>query len=136
MISKKAKYALKALRVLTRRYDTGEPVLIATIADEERIPRKFLETILLELRNHGLLKSHQGKRGGYRLHLPPGEVTFARVLRLVDGPLAPTRCVSLYFYERCEDCADERTCSLRATMEGWRDANLAVLEKKSLLDLM
>jgi Rrf2 family protein len=136
MISKKAKYALKALKVLAQSYEGRKPVLISQIAQQERIPKKFLEAILLDLRNHGILQSQKGKGGGYLLRLPPGEVTFARVLRIIDGPLAPTLCVSLYFYGRCEDCVDETTCTLRAIMEKWRDANLAVLEQKTVADLL
>lgn len=136
MISKKAKYALKALKVLAREYDSRRPVLISTIAEQERIPKKFLEAILLDLRNHGVLQSQKGKGGGYLLRVPPGEVTFSRVMRIIDGPIAPTLCVSLYFYGRCDDCADEQTCTLRSVMESWRDANLAVLDKKTLVDLL
>ncbi len=136
MISKKAKYALKALKVLAREYESRRPVLISTIAEQERIPKKFLEAILLDLRNHGVLQSQKGKGGGYLLRVPPGEVTFSRVMRIIDGPIAPTLCVSLYFYGRCDDCADEQTCTLRSVMENWRDANLAVLDKKTLLDLL
>lgn len=136
MISKKAKYALKALKVLAREYESRRPVLISTIAEQERIPKKFLEAILLDLRNHGVLQSQKGKGGGYLLRVPPGEVTFSRVMRIIDGPIAPTLCVSLYFYGRCEDCADEQTCTLRSVMENWRDANLAVLDQKTLLDLL
>ena len=136
MISKKAKYALKALKVLAREYESRRPVLISTIAEQERIPKKFLEAILLDLRNHGVLQSQKGKGGGYLLRMPPGEVTFSRVMRIIDGPIAPTLCVSLYFYGRCDDCADEQTCTLRLVMESWRDANLAVLDKKTLVDLL
>jgi Rrf2 family protein len=136
MISKKAKYALKALKVLAREYDSRRPVLISTIAEQERIPKKFLEAILLDLRNHGVLQSQKGKGGGYLLRMPPNEVTFSRVMRIIDGPIAPTLCVSLYFYGRCDDCADEQTCTLRSVMESWRDANLAVLDKKTLVDLL
>jgi Rrf2 family protein len=136
MISKKAKYALKALKVLGEVYDTQKPLLISHIAEEEHIPKKFLEAILLDLRNQGILKSQKGKGGGYSLRLPPEEITFARVLRVIDGPLAPTLCVSLHFYGKCDDCTDEHTCTLRSVLERWRDANLAVLEKTTLKDLL
>jgi Rrf2 family protein len=135
MISKKAKYALKALKVLAASFEKG-PILISQIAESEKIPRKFLEAILLELRNHGLLQSQKGKGGGYYLRLPPDQVTFAKVIRVIDGPIAPALCVSLHFYGKCDDCADEETCSLRNILEDWRDANLAVLEKKTLADLL
>ncbi len=135
MISKKAKYALKALKVLAQAFDEKKPILISQIAEKENIPKKFLEAILLELRNQGVLQSQKGKGGGYLLRIPPAEITFAKVLRLVDGPLAPTLCVSLYFYGKCDDCISEEHCGLRTVMEQWRDANLAVLEQKTLLDL-
>ncbi len=134
MISKKAKYALKALKVLAENYGKG-PVLISYIAEKEKIPRKFLEAILLDLRNSGILQSQKGKGGGYFLRVPPDEVKFSKVLRVIDGPIAPTLCVSLFFYGKCDDCADEEACALRTVMEKWRDANLAVLDETTLNDL-
>lgn len=135
MISKKAKYALKALKVLTEQYGEG-PVLISYISEKEKIPKKFLEAILLDLRNNGVLQSQKGKGGGYMLRIPPEEVTFAKVLRIIDGPISPTLCVSLYFYGKCDDCMDEEQCSLRLIMRKWRDANLAVLDETTLTDLI
>lgn len=135
MISKKAKYALKALKVLAEHYGKG-PVLISYIAEREKIPRKFLEAILLDLRNNGVLQSQKGKGGGYLLRVPPGEVKFSKVLRIIDGPIAPTLCVSLFFYGKCDDCADEETCSLRTVLTEWRDANLAVLDRTTLTDML
>jgi Rrf2 family protein len=135
MISKKAKYALKALKVLAEQYGKG-PVLISHIAEREKIPKKFLEAILLDLRNNGVLQSQKGKGGGYLLRIPPDEVKFSKVLRIIDGPIAPTLCVSLFFYGKCDDCPDEGTCSLRTVMEKWRDANLAVLDATTLTDLL
>ena len=95
MISKKAKYALKALKVLAEQYGKG-PVLISYIAEKEKIPKKFLEAILLDLRNNGVLQSQKGKGGGYLLRVPPGEVNFSKVLRIIDGPIAPALCVSTF----------------------------------------
>lgn len=135
MISKKAKYALKALKVLTREYGKG-PLLISGIAASEQIPKKFLEAILLELRNHGILQSQKGKGGGYYLRMPPEEVSFAKIIRIIDGPISPALCVSLHFYGKCDDCSDEETCSLRNTLAKWRDASLEVLENKTLVDLL
>jgi Rrf2 family protein len=135
MISKKAKYALKALKVLTEQYGQG-PVLISYISEKEKIPKKFLEAILLDLRNNGVLQSQKGKGGGYMLRIPPEDVTFAKVLRIIDGPISPTLCVSLYFYGKCDDCVDEEQCSLRLIMRKWRDANLAVLDETTLTDLV
>ena len=136
MISKKAKYALKALKVLAEAYQEKRPILISYIAEKENIPKKFLEAILLELRNQGILQSQKGKGGGYILRLAPADISFAKVLRMIDGPLAPTLCVSLFFYGKCDDCQSEQTCTLRNVMEQWRDANLAVLEQKTLADLV
>lgn len=135
MISKKAKYALKALKVLAEFYGKG-PVLISYIAEREKIPRKFLEAILLDLRNNGVLQSQKGKGGGYMLRVPPNEVKFSKVLRIIDGPIAPTLCVSLFFYGKCDDCGDEETCSLRTVLTEWRDANLAVLDRTTLNDML
>jgi Rrf2 family protein len=134
MISKKAKYAIKALKVLTEEYGKG-PVLISKISEKEKIPKKFLEAILLDLRNNGILQSQKGKGGGYMLRIAPEEVNFSKILRIIDGPIAPTLCVSLYFYGKCDDCVDEENCSLRIIMQRWRDANLAVLDSTTLKDL-
>ncbi|KAA6438256.1 Rrf2 family transcriptional regulator [Dyadobacter flavalbus] len=135
MISKKAKYALKALKVLAERYAKG-PVLISEIAMQERIPKKFLEAILLDLRNNGVLQSQKGKGGGYMLRIPPEEVSFSKVLRIIDGPIAPALCVSMFFYGKCDDCKEEETCSLRSVLAKWRDANLAVLDNTTLADVL
>jgi Rrf2 family protein len=126
MISKKAKYALKALKVLAREYEKIS-LLIANIAESEHIPKKFLEAILLELRNHGILQSQKGKGGGYYLRMSPDQVTFAKIIRIIDDSISPTLCVSLHFYGKCDDCVSEEACSLRSVMEKWRDANLTVL---------
>jgi Rrf2 family protein len=131
MISKKAKYAIKALKVLAEDFGNG-PLLIASISERESIPKKFLESILLELRNHGLLHSQKGKGGGYSLRIEPERVNLAQVIRIIDGPIAPAPCVSLNFYVRCDDCADEETCEIRPIMLRVRDANLAVYEKTTL----
>ena len=131
MISKKAKYALKALKALTEAYGEG-PVLISHIAARESIPQKFLEAILLELRNHGVLQSQKGKGGGYSLRVDPERITLAQVIRIIDGPIAPTPCVSLNFYVRCDDCVDEETCTIRPIMLRVRDANLAVYETTTI----
>lgn len=136
MISKKAKYALKALKMLTEKYDLNEPTLISDISIKEKIPKKFLEAILLELRNQGILKSQKGKGGGYFLRMPPKEVSVAKVLRIIDGPIAPTPCVSVNFYGKCDDCETEDLCSIRPIMMKIRDASLAIYENTSLLDLV
>jgi Rrf2 family protein len=132
MISKKAKYAIKALKVLTEEYGKG-PVLISYVSAKENIPKKFLEAILLELRNHGILQSQKGKGGGYLLRIDPSRVNLAQVLRVIDGPIAPTPCVSFNFYVKCDDCTDEVACALKPIMERVRDANLEVYENTTLL---
>ncbi|WP_435353626.1 RrF2 family transcriptional regulator [Emticicia sp. SJ17W-69] len=136
MISKKAKYALKALKVLSENYESKQPILIADIAEQQSIPKKFLEAILLELRNNGVLHSQKGKGGGYQLRMPPEDVTIAKIVRIIDGPISPMLCVSLHFYGKCDDCVDEKTCCIRPIMEKVRDANLAVYEHTTLRDLM
>lgn len=133
MISKKAKYAFKALKVLAEEYGKG-PILIAYVSAQENIPQKFLESILLDLRNHGILQSQKGKGGGYMLRVDPEQVNLAQILRVIDGPIAPTPCVSKHFYVRCDDCDDEVTCLIRPIMERVRDANLAVYETITLRD--
>lgn len=136
MISKKAKYALKALKILAENFSEKKPMLISEIAEKENIPKKFLEAILLELRNNGVLHSQKGKGGGYMLRIEPEKVTIAKIIRIIDGPIAPMLCVSLHFYGKCDDCSDEESCKIRPIMERIRDANLHVYEKTTLLDMI
>ena len=96
---------------------------------------KFLENILLELKKAGILESKKGKGGGYYLQRHPKKIHVASVIRIVDGPIAMLPCVSLYFYERCKNC-DEKHCGLHDIMIGVRDANLKILEKKTVADLI
>jgi len=131
MLSKKAKYALKALLVLAEEYNQG-PVLISDLAEREGIPKKFLEQILLELKKHGTLQSRKGKGGGYLLGKPPESVTFGYIIRVLDGPLAPVSCVSQTAYQRCEECLDEATCGVRIAMKETRDAIARVLDGVTL----
>ena len=112
MISKKTKYAIDALVFLAKQ-PKGEAVPISKIADSEHIPRKFLEAILLDLRNAGMLSSKKGKLGGYYLHLPPNEINMASVMRLFDGAIALLPCVTHRYYEKCEECKDEAICGIR-----------------------
>jgi Rrf2 family protein len=136
MISKKAKYALKALKYLAIQYANKKPVLISEVAEAESIPKKFLEAILLELRNNGILQSQKGKGGGYSLRVPPNEITFSKVLRIIDGPIAPLPCVSINFYGQCDDCQTEEECRLRPILVKVREANLAVYDKTTVADLI
>ncbi|HEV7230376.1 MAG TPA: Rrf2 family transcriptional regulator [Bacteroidia bacterium] len=131
MLSKKTKYAIKALLALSHTYEKG-PVLISWLAEEEKLPRKFLETILLELKNQGILGSKKGAGGGYYLIKPPSEVMLSSVIRMTDGPISLIPCVSLNFYERCDECVDEATCGLRDVARQVRDASLNILSNTSL----
>lgn len=131
MLSQKARYALHALIVLAE-HDREEPMMIADVAEEAGVPRKFLEQILLELRKRGILRSLRGRSGGYLLAKPPNEISFADIIRVTDGPLALAPCVSVTAYHRCEDCEDEKTCAIRKVLLAARDATAEVLESKTL----
>ncbi|MBS1566984.1 MAG: Rrf2 family transcriptional regulator [Bacteroidetes bacterium] len=133
MLSKKSQYAFKALMYLAQNTDKG-PVLIAEIAKKKKIPLKFLENILLELKKAGILESKKGKGGGYYFAVPPTEVPMAKVMRLLDGPIALLPCVSLNFYEKCKNC-DEKSCGLHDMMVNVRDTTLKILEKRSVADI-
>lgn len=134
MLNKKTQYAFQALMYLAENQDKGL-VLIAEIAAAKRIPLKFLENILLELRKAGILESKKGKGGGYFLNLPPSKIRLADIIRKIDGPIAMLPCASLYFYERCSNC-DEKNCGLHDTMIEVRDATLKILEGKTVADLV
>ena len=133
MLSKKTQYAFKALIYLSEHASEG-PVLISEISEKKNIPLKFLENILLELRKAGVLESKKGKGGGYYFAVDPRKVTLAKIMRLLDGPIALLPCVSLNFYEKCKDC-DEKICGLNRMMVQVRDATLKLLESKTLADL-
>jgi Rrf2 family protein len=135
MLSKKAKYALKALLFLAQEEGKG-PILIADLAESQVIPKKFLELILLDLRKQGILQSKKGKGGGYYLGKPPEAITLGQVIRHLDGPLAPLPCVSQTAYQRCEECKDEMTCGLRLAMKEVRDATARILDGMSLTDVL
>ena len=135
MLSQKAKYALKALLILAKEYGQG-PVLISDIAQREGMPRKFLELILLELKNQRILQSKKGKGGGYFLARPPEQVHVGEVLRALEGPIAPLPCVSKTAYRRCRECRDERTCGIRMVMKDVRDAMAKILDSTSLADVL
>lgn len=134
MLSKKAQYALKALGYLATKTHEG-PVLITTIASEKNIPLKFLENILLELKKADILGSKKGKGGGYFLQQDASNISIAKIIRIIDGPIALLPCVSLYFYERCKDC-NEKVCNLNRVLIQARDAILGVLENKMLADII
>jgi Rrf2 family protein len=136
MLTSKAKYALRAMIDLAAQTGAGprRPFFIGDIAARQDIPRRFLENILLELRKHSLVVSHRGKAGGYALARAPDLITFADVVRAIDGPLALTPCTSRTAYRRCEDCRDEATCALRKTLVRVRDASATILEGMTLAE--
>jgi Rrf2 family protein len=136
MMSKKCKYAIKALIRLGKEYGGG-PVLTDDIAKSEHIPKKFLELILLDLKHAGYVRSKQGTKGGYRLVQDPGEITLAEIYRLFDGAIALVPCVSQKFYEKCDDCPDENTCLLKPLFIEVREKTyelMAGITIKSFLD--
>ncbi len=133
VLSQKAKYALRALLMLARQ-PQGEMVLVGDIADEQNVPKKFLELILLELRKQGLLFSQRGRGGGYTLARPPAAITLGQVVRIMDDPIAPLPCASITGYRRCADCQDERTCEIRRVMRRVRDAMAEILDSTTLQD--
>ena len=135
MLSKKTKYGLKALTYLAAKKD-DRPVQIAEISVHENISQKFLESILLTLRKTGFLGSKKGKGGGYYLIKDPSEIPMTSVIRVLEGPIAMVPCVSLNFYEKCEDCPDEKRCAVNKLMLQVRDSALEVYRRTTLADLI
>jgi Rrf2 family protein len=131
----KAKYGLRALTALAKQYGQG-PVLIGDLARQERIPQKFLELILLDLKKKGILQSKKGKGGGYLLNRPPSATSVGEVVRALDGPLALLPCVSQTAYRRCDECPDETTCGIRSVMKEVRDSTAHILDGTSLADIV
>ncbi len=134
MLSKKTQYAFHALTYLAEKEGKG-PVLISEISQERKISIKFLESILLELKKVGVLGSKKGKGGGYYLIKSPDEIQLAKVIRMLDGPIALLPCVSLNYYEKCENCKEE-ICGLNRVMAEVRDNTLKVLENNTLADIL
>ncbi|MCL5245831.1 Rrf2 family transcriptional regulator [Cellulophaga sp. 20_2_10] len=135
MLSKKTKYGLKALTYLAKKEDRN-PVPIGEIAQQNNISQKFLESILLMLRRTGVLSSKKGKGGGYYLIKEPAEILMTDVIRVLEGPIAMVPCVSLNFYEKCDDCPDEGTCSVHKLMLKVRDSALEIYRNTTLKDLI
>jgi Rrf2 family protein len=134
MLSNKAKYAIKALLRLADEHE-GEPMRIADLARMEQIPPKFLEFILLGLKNNGILQSRKGKGGGYSLARDPADIYLGQIIRMFDGPLAPVPCASQTAYVRCADCRNEAVCGVRLAMKEVRDATARILDGTSLASL-
>ncbi|HEY2068116.1 MAG TPA: Rrf2 family transcriptional regulator [Rhizomicrobium sp.] len=135
MLSQKGRYALHALIVLAR-HGGGEPMLIADIAEAAKVPRKFLEAILVELKKRGIVRSQRGRSGGYLLGRSPEDISFADVIRVTDGPLALAPCVSVTAYQRCGDCVDEDVCAIRRALIVVRDATADILESWTLASVL
>ena len=132
MISKKTKYALKAALMLAEQYVSHEPVLIAEVAEKEAIPKKFLESILLEMKNKGLLISRKGKGGGYLLARPPDQISFGDIIRAFEGSMAPVPCVEPGREAQCPECQDAHHCSIRTVMRELYNVSIGILDGTSL----
>ena len=138
MISQKMKYALKALLVLADEAEKNKPeaLTIEEIAKRSATPKRFLEHILLEVRNAGVIASTRGRSGGYSLIKRPSEVSLSELLRTIDGPIAPLACLSRRAYQRCEDCADEATCRIRKVFAEVFWSYILILDSLTLDDMM
>ena len=134
MLSKKTQYALQALSYMVEK-NSEFPILIAEIAAAKNIPLKFLENILLELKKGGFLESKKGKHGGYFFATPPHKIKLSAIFRIIEGPIALLPCVSLNFYEKCADC-NEKKCGINRVMAEVRDNTLAILDKRTVADLV
>lgn len=138
MISQKMKYALKALLVLADEAEKAKPeaLTIEEIAKRSGTPKRFLEHILLEIRNAGVIASTRGRSGGYSLIKRPTEVSLSELLRTIDGPIAPLPCLSRRAYQRCEDCTDEATCRIRKVFAEVFWSYILILDSLTLDDMM
>lgn len=136
MLPKKTKYAIKALLCLAQVYPEKQHLKISEISEKEKIPRKFLEAILLELRHNGIVGSKMGAKGGYYLVKHPEEIMLSQIIRMTGGPIALLPCVSLNFYESCDECLHEETCGLRDVVLEVREATIRILSKNSLQDVL
>jgi len=135
MLSKKTKYAINALVYIAKNRNE-QPISVSRIAEEQRIPLKFLEAILTELKNARILRSTKGKFGGYSLNGTPEEIHLARVVRLFDGAIGLLPCVTHDFYERCEECIDEETCGIRQVAMEIRNETVERLKAATLEDII
>jgi Rrf2 family protein len=135
MLSKKAQYSILALVKLAKNYESG-PLLISSISQSERIPKKFLESILFDLKQLGILGSKKGKGGGYYLIRDPKEVSLADIIRHIDGAIALIPCVTYKYYQPCQHCKDEATCGIRSVIKDIRDETVNLLKNISLSDIL
>lgn len=135
MLSKKAQYSILALVKLAKEYHNG-PVLISSISQSERIPKKFLEAILLDFKQVGILASKKGKGGGYYMIRNPREISMADIIRHIDGAIALIPCVTYKYYQPCQHCKDEITCGIRSIIKDVRDETVNLLKHISLADIL
>src|SRR5690606_9906616 len=135
MLTKKSKYGIKALIFLGKNYGK-EPVQIMKIATEDQIPKKYLEQILIELRNAGLLYSIKGAKGGYSLNKDPKDIRMTQDIRLFDDMIALLPCVNMNYYRKCDECISEEICGIRDTFAEVRDAMLQILNDTSIADMI
>lgn len=135
MLSKKAKYAINALVYLAQQ-PLDQPIQISTIAEHENISRKFLETILLDLRNAGIVNSKKGKAGGYHMLQAPENVNMADVMRIFDGPIALLPCVAHKYYQKCNECKDEANCGIRDIFADVRRETVRMLKEATLAEII
>ena len=138
MITQKMKYALKALLALADEAARPAPeaLTIEAIAKRADAPKRFLEHILLELRNAGVVTSTRGRTGGYSLLKKPSDISISEMLRLIDGPIAPLACLSRRAYQRCEDCTDEATCRIRKVFAEVFYTYLLIIDSLTLADML
>jgi Rrf2 family protein len=131
MLTRKGKYGLKAMIALAKEHGGG-PVLIGDLAEQEAIPKKFLENILLALKHRGLVHSRKGPGGGYQLGRAPNEISVGDIVRALDGPLALVSCVSQTAYAPCEECVTEKDCAVRRIFQQVRDQTARILDGTTL----
>ncbi|MDZ7847710.1 MAG: Rrf2 family transcriptional regulator [Owenweeksia sp.] len=138
MLSKRSKYAINALVYLARqaRVNEDRKVQISEISEAQSIPKKFLETILLDLKNNGILGSKLGRGGGYYLRKDPEEVNLAEIHRIFDGAIGLLPCVTYQYYEKCEECKDEETCGIREAILEVRNKTVEIMKENSLLHIL
>ncbi|KUL96712.1 Rrf2 family transcriptional regulator [Bosea sp. WAO] len=135
MLTNKGKYGLKAI-VHLARLEAGETAQVADVAQRNNIPKKFLDAILLDLRNAGMLRSKKGPGGGYALAKPARSIKVGAVIRALEGPIAPIACASRSAFRACEDCGDIATCPVRSVMSDVRDAIAGVVDNTTVADLV
>ncbi|KQT31785.1 Rrf2 family transcriptional regulator [Sphingomonas sp. Leaf412] len=134
MLTQRSRYALRSMLFLARAAPGAPPTPMTRIAAEANVPRKFLELILADLREAGLLHSHRGKMGGYRLSRPSHLISLGEIIRIIEGPLALVPCVSRTAYRACSDCRSEADCAIRHAMMRVRDETARILDGTSLAD--